>query len=99
MKEIFVLVLVLVIVIVIVIVIERTLSITSTSTIRCGGLSTSTIKSAHRCVGCRSVLWSRDHILALIAEDLEGFVEVSAKEPRRIFRPKKRVNLQVGNFF
>ena len=24
---------------------------------------------------CRTVLWSRNHILAFVAEDLEGFVE------------------------
>ena len=33
----------------------------------------------HRCIGCCTVLWSRDHILALVAEDLEGFVEGSVE--------------------
>ena len=29
----------------------------------------------HRCVGCRSVLGSGDHVFTLVSEDLEGFVE------------------------
>jgi len=69
MKEIFVLVLVLLLVLV------RTISITITSTIRYGGLSTSTIYSSHRYIGSRTILRCGDHILALIAEYLERFVE------------------------
>jgi hypothetical protein len=38
-------------------------------------LHTSTIYSAHRRVGCYSVLGRSDHILALITEDLECFVQ------------------------
>ena len=55
-----------------VLVLGPTASITSTSTI---SLSTRTTEPAHRRIGCRSILRSRDHILALIAEYLERFVE------------------------
>ena len=59
-------------VLVLVLVLGPTASITSTSTI---SLSTSTTEPAHRRVGRRSILRCGDHILALIAEDLERFIE------------------------
>jgi len=34
---------------------------------------------AHRCVGCGSILRSRDHKLAFVAEDLECFVQDRSK--------------------
>ena len=63
-------------VLVLVLVLGPTASITSTSTI---SLSTRTTEPTQRRVSCRSILWSRDHILALVAEDLEGFVEDRSK--------------------
>ena len=57
---------------VLVLVLGPTASITSTSTI---SLSTRTTEPTHRSVGCRSILWSCDHVLALTAEDLESFVK------------------------
>ncbi len=51
---------------------ESTASITSTITI---SLSTRTTGPAHRSVGCRSILRSRNHILAFDTEDLERFVQ------------------------
>ena len=61
-----------VLVLVLVLLLEPTASITSTSTI---SLSASTTEPTHRCVGCRSVLGSGDHVFALVAKDLERFVE------------------------
>ena len=65
-----------VLVLVLVLVLGPTASITSTSTI---SLSTRTTEPTHRSVGCGSVLWSRDYILALVAEDLKRFVEVRSQ--------------------
>ena len=65
-----------VLVLLLVLVLGPTASITSTSTI---SLSTRTTEPAHRCVGCRTVLWSSDHILALVTEDLERVVEDRSK--------------------
>ena len=73
---IFVLVLVLVLLLVLVLVLGPTASITGTSTI---SLSTRTNEPTHRWIGCRSILRSRDHILALITENLKGFVENRSK--------------------
>ena len=71
---------VLVLVLLLVLVLGPTASITSTSTI---SLSKRTTEPTHRGVGCRLILWSGDHILALVAEDLEGFVEDRSLQPRR----------------
>ena len=69
-------VLVLVLVLLLVLVLGPTASITSTSTI---SLSTRTTEPTHRCIRCRSILRSCDHILALVTEDLERFVEDRSK--------------------
>jgi len=61
-----------VLVLVLVLLLEPTASITSTSTI---SLSASTTEPTHRRVGCRAILRSGDHVFALVAKDLEGFVE------------------------
>ena len=61
-----------VLVLVLVLLLEPTASITSTSTI---SLSASTTEPTHRRVGCRAVLRCGDHVFALVAKDLEGFVE------------------------
>jgi len=61
-----------VLVLVLVLLLEPTASITSTSTI---SLSASTTEPTHRRVGCRAILRSGDHIFALVAKDLERFVE------------------------
>ena len=63
---------VLLLVLVLVLVLGPTASITSTSTI---SLSTRTTEPTQCSIGCRSILWSRDHVFALVTEDLEGFVE------------------------
>ena len=65
-----------VLVLVLVLLLEPTASITSTSTI---SLSASTTEPTHRRVGCRAVLRCGDHVFALVAKDLEGFVEDGAK--------------------
>ena len=59
-------------VLVLVLVLGPTASITSTSTI---SLSTRTTEPTHRRVGGSSILRCGDHILALVAEDLERVVE------------------------
>ena len=59
-------------VLVLLLVLEPTASITSTSTM---SLSTSTTEPAYRRVCGRSVLRSRDHVFAFVAEDLERSVE------------------------
>ena len=61
-----------VLVLLLVLVLGPTASITSTSTI---SLSTRTTEPTQCSIGCRSILWSRDHVFALVTEDLEGFVE------------------------
>ena len=65
-----------VLVILLVIVFESTASITSPSTI---SLSTRTTEPTQCSIGCRSILWSRDHVFALVTEDLEGFVQDRSK--------------------
>ena len=61
-----------VLVLLLVLVLGPTASITSTSTI---SLGTRTTEPTHRSVGGSSILESRDHLFALVVEDLEGFVE------------------------
>jgi hypothetical protein len=61
-----------VLVLLLVLVLGPTASITSTSTI---SLSTRTTEPTHGCVSGSSILRSRDHILALITENLKGFIE------------------------
>jgi hypothetical protein len=63
-------------VLVLVLVLGPTASITSTSTI---SLSTRTTEPTHGRVGCRSILWRSDHILAFVAENLEGLIEDRSK--------------------
>ena len=65
-----------VLVLLLVLVLGPTASITSTSTI---SLSTSTTEPTHRRVSGSSILRSRDHIFALVAEYLERFIEDRSK--------------------
>ena len=65
-----------VLVLLLVLVLGPTASITSTSTI---SLSTRTTEPTHGRVGCRSILWRSDHILAFVAENLEGLIEDRSK--------------------